>query len=164
MTRHADVAASTEVKATIPALAASPGASATAWCATWAPRRLARHNDPVADYPAGVLGLNATVNTNKRKIAADDFFKGMFETALAAGEIIVSVSFPVPKRAAYVKFKNPASRYAIVGVLAAETASGVRVAVTGAGPSVFRAKPLEDALAKSSRPTRRRAWRSAPPD
>ena len=148
MARHAEVASSSEVKKAIPALAALAGGIGD---------RMVRnmgtiggslaHNDPVADYPAGVLGLNATVNTNKRKIAADDFFKGMFETALAAGEIIVSVSFPVPRRAAYVKFKNPASRYAIVGVLAAETSGGARIAVTGAASGVFRVAAMEKALA-----------------
>jgi carbon-monoxide dehydrogenase medium subunit len=110
------------------------------------------HNDPVADYPAAVLGLNATVNTDRRKISADDFFKGMFETALDAGEIIVSVSFPLPRRAAYIKFRNPASRYAIVGVMAAETAGGVRVAVTGAASSVFRVAAMEQALAANWSP------------
>ncbi len=148
MTRHAEVARSEEVRAKIPALAGLAGGIGD---------RMVRnmgtlggslaHNDPVADYPAAVLGLNATVNTNKRKIAADDFFKGMFETALQTGEIIVSVSFPVPKRAAYIKFRNPASRYAIVGVLAAETGSGVRLAVTGAASSVFRVAAMEKALA-----------------
>ncbi len=148
MTRHAEVARSKEVQAKIPALASLAGGIGD---------RMVRNmgtiggslaqNDPVADYPAGVLGLNATINTNKRKIAADDFFKGMYETALQSGEIIVSVSFPVPKRAAYVKFKNPASRYAIVGVLAAETSGGVRVAVTGAASSVFRVAEMEKALA-----------------
>ena len=96
-----------------------------------------------------MLGLDATVNTNKRKIAADDFFKGLYETALADGEIITSVSFPVPTKAAYVKFVQPASRFALVGVFVAQTAGGVRVAVTGAGSSVFRAKALEDALSKN---------------
>lgn len=147
MTRHAEVAGSKEVQAKIPALASLAGSIGD---------RMVRnmgtiggslaHNDPVADYPAAVLGLNATVNTNKRRIAADDFFKGMFETALQTGEIIVSVSFPVPRRAAYVKFKNPASRYAIVGVMAAATAGGVRVAVTGAASCVFRVAAMEKAL------------------
>ncbi|MBM3570298.1 MAG: xanthine dehydrogenase family protein subunit M [Alphaproteobacteria bacterium] len=108
--------------------------------------------DPAADYPAALVGLGATVNTNQRKIAADDFFKGLFETALKPGEIVLSVSFPAPKRAAYRKFANPASRYAIVGVFVAETANGVRVAVTGAGPKVFRATALEQALAKKFAP------------
>jgi carbon-monoxide dehydrogenase medium subunit len=89
------------------------------------------------------------VITNRRRIAADDFFKGMYETALAADELITAVSFPVPKKAAYVKFPNPASRFALVGVFVAQTAAGVRVAVTGAASSVFRAKPLEDALSRS---------------
>jgi len=153
MTRHAEVARSAEVQAKIPALASLAGGIGD---------RMVRnmgtlggslaHNDPVADYPAAVLGLNATVNTDRRKIAADDFFKGMFETALDAGEIIVSVSFPVPRRAAYIKFRNPASRYAIVGVMAAETAGGVRVAVTGAASSVFRVAAMERALAANWSP------------
>jgi carbon-monoxide dehydrogenase medium subunit len=148
MTRHAEVAASADVKKAIPALAALAGGIGD---------RMVRnmgtiggsvaHNDPAADYPAAVLGLGATVITNKRKIAADDFFKGMFETALQAGEIITAVSFPTPKRAAYMKFKNPASRYAMVGVFVAETAGGPRVAVTGAGPGVFRVPEMEKALA-----------------
>ena len=107
------------------------------------------NNDPAADYPAAALALGATIKTNKREIAADDFFKGLFETALDAGEIITSVSFPIPEKAAYQKFRNPASRYAIVGVFVAKGAAGVRVAVTGAGPCVFRQKDMEAALAKS---------------
>jgi len=110
------------------------------------------NNDPAADYPAAVLGLNATVITNKRKIAADDFFKGMFETALAPDEIITAVSFPVAEKAGYAKFRNPASRYAIVGVMVAKTAGTVRVAVTGAGAVVFRQKEMEAALGKSWSP------------
>ncbi len=147
MMRHGEVAASSEVKRAIPALAA---------LAAGIGDRMVRNmgtiggsianNDPAADYPAGVVGLNATVVTNKRKIAADDFFKQLFETALAPGEIITAVSFPVPKRAAYMKFKNPASRYAIVGVFVADTAGGPRVAVTGAGPGVFRVPEMEKAL------------------
>jgi carbon-monoxide dehydrogenase medium subunit len=105
------------------------------------------NNDPAADYPAAVLALDATIHTNKRTIRAEDFFKGMFETALNAGEIITKIEFPIPKRAGYAKFPNPASRYAIVGVFVAETGRGVRVAVTGAGPSVFRAQSIEAALA-----------------
>jgi aerobic carbon-monoxide dehydrogenase medium subunit len=153
MTRHAEVAASKEVMQSIPALAALAASIGD---------RMVRNmgtiggsianNDPAADYPAGVLGLGAAVNTNKRKIAADQFFKGMYETALEAGEIIASVSFPVPKRAGYAKFKNPASRYAIVGVLVSEGANGVRVAVTGAGPSAFRVPEMEKALAAKFSP------------
>lgn len=103
--------------------------------------------DPAADYPAAVVGLNATVVTNKRRIAADDFFTGMFETALAEDEVITSVEFKKPDKAGYAKFPNPASRYAIVGVFVAKLGPEVRVAVTGAGPSAFRASAFESALA-----------------
>ncbi len=153
MTRHAEVAGSAEVKKAIPALA-----SLASGIGDRQVRNMGTiggsvaNNDPAADYPAALVGLGATIQTNKRKIAADDFFKGMFETALQAGEIITSVSFPVPKRAAYMKFKNPASRFAIVGVLVAETPSGVRVAVTGAGPGVFRVAEMEKALAAKFAP------------
>ena len=95
------------------------------------------------------MGLGASVTTDRRTIAGDDFFTGLFETALGEGEIVVSVSFPVPRRAAYAKFPNPASRYAIVGVMAAETGTGVRVAVTGAADHVFRASSMEAALAEN---------------
>ena len=105
------------------------------------------NNDPAADYPAAVLGLGATIVTQSRRIAADDFFRGMYETALEPGEIVTAISFPLPKRAGYVKFPNPASRYAIVGVFVSEGSSGVRVAVTGAGPGVFRVPAMEQALA-----------------
>ena len=147
MTRHAEVAASPEVRKAIPALASlaeSIGDRQIRNMGTLGGS--IAHNDPAADYPAAVLGLGATVTTNKRKIAADQFFKGLFQTALEAGEIITSVTFPCPKRAAYMKFKNPASRFAIVGVLVADTGSGVRVAVTGAGPCVFRVAEMEKAL------------------
>ncbi len=108
------------------------------------------NNDPAADYPAAVVGLNATVHTNSRKIAGDKFFTGMFETALGADEIVTAVEFPAPKRAGYAKFPNPASRYAMVGVMVAQLADGsVRVAVTGAGPKVFRVPEMEAALAKN---------------
>jgi aerobic carbon-monoxide dehydrogenase medium subunit len=105
------------------------------------------NNDPASDYPAAVVGLNATVRTNQREIAADDFFRGMFETALGDDEVIIAVSFPKPAKAGYMKFPNPASRYAIVGVMVAQTGGGVRVAVTGAGPCVFRLPDFERALA-----------------
>ena len=105
------------------------------------------NDDPSADYPAAVLGLGATIVTDEREIAADDFFRGMFETALANGELITAVSFPVPDNAAYVKFPNPASRYATVGVFIARFGKDVRVAITGAAPSVFRATGMEKALA-----------------
>ena len=148
MTPHSEVAGAAAVQKAIPALAALAGAIGDPHV---------RHrgtlggsianNDPAADYPAAVLGLGATVNTDRRSIAADDFFTGLFETALDEGEIVTSVRFPAPKRAAYAKFPNPASRYAIVGVMVAETGEGVRVAVTGAGACVFRAAEMESALA-----------------
>lgn len=152
-TRHAEVAASADVRKHIPALA-----SLAEHIGDRQVRNMGTlggslaNNDPAADYPAAVLGLGATVRTNKRTIAADDFFKGMYETALADDELITAVSFPVPKRAAYVKFPNPASRFALVGVFVAETAGGVRVAVTGAGPGVFRASEMEQALGKKFAP------------
>jgi carbon-monoxide dehydrogenase medium subunit len=153
MTRHADVAASPEVKKAIPALAslaASIGDRQVRNMGTLGGS--VAHNDPSADYPAAVLALGATINTNKRRIAADQFFRGMFETALETGEIITSVTFPCPKRAAYMKFKNPASRYAIVGVFVADSGNGVRVAVTGAAPCVFRVAEMEKALASKFAP------------
>jgi aerobic carbon-monoxide dehydrogenase medium subunit len=150
MTRHIEVAESAEVKKAIPALA-----SLAAHIGDPAVRNRGTlggsisNNDPAADYPAGVVGLNATVITDKRKIPADQFFTGMFETALQPGEIVTAVSFPVPEKAAYMKFPNPASRYAVVGVFVAKTKDGVRVAVTGAGPSVFRHQEMEAALSKN---------------
>jgi carbon-monoxide dehydrogenase medium subunit len=147
MTCHADVAASPEIRTSIPALASLASQIGD-------PQVRNRgtiggsiaNNDPAADYPAAVVGLGATVHTTQRTIAADDFFTGMFETALAPGELIVKIAFAIPKRAAYMKFRNPASRYAVVGVMVAETATGVRVAVTGAGPCVFRVAAMEQAL------------------
>jgi carbon-monoxide dehydrogenase medium subunit len=150
MTRHADVAESAEVQSAIPALAAlaaSIGDRQVRAMGTLG-GSLA-NNDPAADYPAAVLGLNATVQTTQRRIAADDFFQGLFTTALQEGELITAVSFPIPKRAAYLKFRQPASRFALVGVLVAQTDSGVRVAVTGGGNGVFRHQGLEQALAKN---------------
>ena len=149
MTRHADVASSREVRRAIPALARLAGGIGD---------RLVRNlgtlggsianADPGADYPAAVVGLAATVVTNRREIPADKFFTGLFETALKPGEIITRVDFPVPLRAGYAKFRNPASRFALVGVFVCDTSSGVRVAVTGAGPCVFRLKKMERTLAK----------------
>ena len=139
MTKHVEVATSDVVKSAIPGLAALAehiGDPAVRNRGTIGGS--IANNDPAADYPSAVVALGATVITNKRKIAAEDFFKGMFETALDPGEIINAVQFPIPEKAAYSKFPNPASRYAIVGVFVAKTGSGVRVAVTGAGPSVFR--------------------------
>ncbi|BCH16308.1 MULTISPECIES: xanthine dehydrogenase family protein subunit M [unclassified Mesorhizobium] len=106
------------------------------------------NNDPAADYPAALLALDATIVTNKREIAAEAFFTGLFETALEDGEVVTAVTFTAPTKAAYEKFRNPASRYAIVGVFVASGADGVRVAVTGAGDSgIFRSKEIEAALA-----------------
>jgi carbon-monoxide dehydrogenase medium subunit len=150
MTTHAEVATSAAVKAAIPALAS---------LAAGIGDRQVRHrgtiggslanNDPAADYPAGVLGLGGVIRTNKREIKADDYFKGLFETALQDGEIITAVHFPKPEKAGYVKFDQPASRFCLVGVMVAKTKSGVRVAVTGAGAGVFRPKELEAALSAS---------------
>jgi carbon-monoxide dehydrogenase medium subunit len=150
MTRHAEVASSPLVRESIPALnelAHGIGDPQVRNMGTLG--GALGNNDPAADWPAAVLGLAATVQTNKRKIAADDFFVGMFETALEVDELITAVSFPVPMKAAYVKFPNPASRFALVGVFVAQTASGVRVAVTGAAASVFRCKRLEEALSRN---------------
>ena len=151
---HAEVAASAVVKSTIPALAELAGHIGDAQVRNRGTLggSLA-HADPSADYPAAVVALKGTVRTDRRAIAADDFFKkGMFETALAADEVVVGVKFEKPERAAYAKFPNPASKYAIVGVLVAKYADGVRVAVTGAGASVFRIKAMEDALNKKFAP------------
>ena len=148
MTTHAAVAASADVKRAIPALAALAGGIGDIQV-----RNLGTiggsmaNNDPSACYPSAVLALGATITTNKRSIGADDYFRGMFTTALEAGEIITSVSFPIPAKAAYIKFKNPASRYAMVGVFVATGPKGTRVAVTGAGQrGVFRHADAEKAL------------------
>ena len=147
MVTHATVASSDAVRGAIPALADLAGIIGDAQVRNRGTLGgSVANSDPAADYPAAVLGLNAVVRTDSREIAADDFFRGMFDTALDAGEIITAISFPKPKRAAYTKFPNPASRYAIAGVMVAETGDGVRVAVTGAGSCAFRASELEDAL------------------
>jgi aerobic carbon-monoxide dehydrogenase medium subunit len=154
MTRHVEVATSPLVQQNIPSLAhlaeeigdplvrnmGTIGGSIA-------------NNDPTADYPAACLALGATIVTNKRRIKADDFFKGLFETALEPAEIVTKVMFPVPKRAAYVKFPNQASRYALVGVFVSKRGSENRVAVTGAGASgVFRVTSFEEALKKRFSP------------
>ena len=150
MTRHAEVAHSEVVKAAIPALAdLADGIGDPQVRNRGTIGGSIANNDPAADYPGAIVALGATVITNKRKIAGDDFFTGMFETALEPNEIVTAVSFPLVDKAAYAKFPNPASRYAIVGVFVAKTAAGVRVAVTGAGPCVFRVPEMEQALAKS---------------
>ncbi len=152
-TTHCEVASSTEVAKAIPALAdlaSLIGDPAVRHKGTLGGS--VANNDPAADYPAAVLGLGATVTTNRRSIAADDFFQGMFATALEEGEIVTEVSFPVPEKAAYKKFPNPASRYAMAGVFVAKFPDGIRVAVTGAGPCVFRVPEMEAALAGSFTP------------
>ncbi|OGI64294.1 MAG: carbon monoxide dehydrogenase [Candidatus Muproteobacteria bacterium RBG_16_60_9] len=152
-TRHSEVAASADVKKNIPALAAlADGIGDRQVRNMGTLGGSIANNDPAADYPAGVVGLGATIHTNKRKIAADDFFKGMYETALQQDEIITAVSFPIPKRAAYSKFHNPASRFALVGVFVCQGEGGMRVAVTGAASSVFRVSAMEQALAKNFAP------------
>jgi carbon-monoxide dehydrogenase medium subunit len=148
MTRHVDVANSDVVKNKIPALASLAGNIGD-------PQVRNRgtiggsiaNNDPAADYPAAVLGLNATIITNKREIAADDFFDGLFTTALDEDELLTAVKFPVADKAGYAKFPNPASRYALVGVMVAQTGGETRVAVTGASQDgVFRASDIESVL------------------
>jgi carbon-monoxide dehydrogenase medium subunit len=148
LAKHAEVAASVEVKAAIPALATMAhhigdvqvrnrgtiGGSVS-------------NNDPAADYPAAVLGLGATIRTSKREIAADDFFLGMFTTALETDEILTAISFPIPEKAGYAKMRNPASRYVMAGAFVSKGPQGVRVAINGAGPCVFRQADMEAALA-----------------
>jgi aerobic carbon-monoxide dehydrogenase medium subunit len=150
MTRHADVANSQVVKDALPALAEVPGSIGD-------PQVRNRgtiggsvaNNDPNADYPAACLGLGATIITNKRRIAADDYFTGMFSTALEENEIITKISFPIAKKAGYEKFKHPASGFALVGVFVSKRGPDIRVAVTGAGANgVFRVKSFEEALKK----------------
>jgi aerobic carbon-monoxide dehydrogenase medium subunit len=154
MSRHADVASNDAVKAAIPALAKLAGGIGDPHVRNMGTiGGSIANNDPSADYPAAALALGATIVTNKRRIPAQEFFTGLFETALEPGELITSVNFPIPQKAAYMKFANQASRYALVGVFVAKTADGVRVAVTGAGANgVFRAEALEAALAANFSP------------
>jgi aerobic carbon-monoxide dehydrogenase medium subunit len=162
---HADVANNADVQRVLPALA---------WLAGHIGDRQVRalgtiggslaNNDPAADYPAGVLGLDGTVVTDRRRISAEDFFVGMYETALQPDELIVAVEFPVPEKAAYEKFRNPASHFALAGVFVAKTAGGVRVAITGAAPSVFRATDMENALNADFTEAAARAVTIAPDD
>ncbi len=157
-TTHATVAASADVRRAIAALADLAGRIGD---------RQVRNvgtlggslanNDPAACYPAATLGLGATVHTQRRTIAADDFFQGLFTTALEESELITAVSFPVPKAAGWQKFKQPASRFSLVGVFVARFDAGVRVAVTGAGAGVFRCTALEQALARDWSPAAARA-------
>lgn len=150
MTTHGEVAKSSDVKGAIPALA---GMAANIGDAQVRNRGTIggsiANNDPAADYPSACLALGATIHTNKRSISADDFFVDLFETALDEGEVVTKVTFPVPEKAGYAKFPNPASRYALVGVFVAKTGGDARVAVTGAGPCVFRQGDMESSLASN---------------
>ncbi|NIW24550.1 MAG: carbon monoxide dehydrogenase [Gammaproteobacteria bacterium] len=153
MSSHSQVAENAKVREKIPALGAVAGGIGD-------PQVRNRgtlggsiaNNDPAADYPAALLGLGATIRTSQRDVSADDFFKQFFETVLDDDELVIAVTFPVPRRAAYLKFRTPGSRYALVGVMVAETQAGVRVAVTGAGPGVYREPRLEAALSDDFRP------------
>ena len=150
MATHASVAANADVRKAIPALAELAGGIGDPMVRNMGTIGGSIANaDPAACYPAAVLGLNATIHTDRRTIAADAFFTGLYETALQPGELITAVSFPTAQKAAYEKYKQPASRFALVGVFVAQTAGGVRVAVTGAKSHVFRATQIEQALAKS---------------
>ena len=148
MTRHAAVAESPEVRGAIPVLAALAGSIGDVQVRN---RGTIGGSicfaDPAADYPAGLLGLGATVTTDRRAIAADDFFTGLYETALEEGEIVVSVDFPIPERAGWAKFGNQASRFAVVAVMVSQAGGAVRLAVTGARSHVFRVPEMEAALA-----------------
>jgi len=146
-TRHVEVASSKEVGKSIPSLAIlAEGIGDPQVRNRGTIGGSIANNDPAADYPSACLALNAKIHTSKRKIPADKFFKGMFETDLKKGELIESVEFEIPEKSAYAKFPNPASRYALVGVYIAKLKTGVRVAVTGVESCVFRCKKLEDAL------------------
>ena len=153
MTRHADVARHADVRATIPALAQLAGGIGDRQVrAVGTLGGSIANNDPAADYPAAALALGATIVTTEREIAADDYFQGLFATALDEGELITAIRFPQPRRAAYMKFRQPASLFALIGVFVAQTDAGVRVAVTGGGNGVFRHAGLEAALSASFTP------------
>lgn len=154
MESHAEVAASALVRERIPALADLAGGIGDPQVRNRGTLGGSLANaDPAADYPAAILGLGATIHTDRRAIAADDFFTALFETALEEGELITAVEFPIPRRAAYRKFKNPVSRYAIVGVMLADFGDHVRLAVTGAAACAFRIPEMEAALAGEFSPT-----------
>ena len=153
MTRHVDVAESPGVRGKVPMLAdLAAGIGDPAVRNRGTIGGSVANNDPSADYPAAVLALDAIVVTDRREIAADAFFKGLFTTALEPDEIITAVRFPIPSAGGYAKFKSPASRYALVGVCVARQAGKVRVAVTGAGPGVFRVGAMEAALENAFTP------------
>jgi aerobic carbon-monoxide dehydrogenase medium subunit len=153
MTTHATVASSPDVQRAIPALAELAEGIGDPMVRNMGTLGGSIANaDPAADYPAALVALGATVQTDKRSIPAESFFTGLYETALQPGELVVAVTFPVPQRAAYAKLKQPASRFALVGVFVSQAANGVRVAVTGAGSTAFRVTAMEDALAKRFAP------------
>ena len=153
MATHAAVARNADVKRIAPAIAELAGGIGDPMVRNMGTIGGSLANaDPAACYAAGVLAFDATIQTDRRTIAADDFFTGLWETALQPGELITAVTFPQVQRAAYVKYKQPASRFALVGVFVSQGAGGVRVAVTGAKSSVFRAAPIEEALAKGFTP------------
>ncbi len=153
LTRHAEVAGSDVVKGAIPALARLAGTIGDVQVRNRGTiGGSVSNNDPAADYPAAVLGLGATVVTDRRRIAADDFFTGMFSTALEPGELLVAIEFPIPEKAGYAKMKNPASRYVMTGAFVSKGPQGVRVAINGAGPCVFRQTEMEKALAANWSP------------
>ncbi len=153
MTTHAAVAASPEVRSSIPALARlAEGIGDRQVRNRGTAGGSLANSDPAADYPAAALALGAVLRTTRRPIPADAFFKGLFETALEPGELLTAMEFPVPDRAAYVKLPQPASRFALVGVFLAQTGGAVRVAVTGAAPCVFRVREMEEALARRFAP------------
>ena len=153
-TKHAEVARSKEVKKAIPSLAAlAEGIGDPQVRNRGTIGGSIANNDPAADYPSACLALNAIIHTSKRKIQADKFFKGMFETDLKKGELIEAIEFKVPDKSSYVKFPNPASRYAIVGIYVAKLKKEVRVAVTGVESCVFRCKKLEGVLSSDFSPS-----------
>ncbi|MBY0334242.1 MAG: xanthine dehydrogenase family protein subunit M [Acetobacteraceae bacterium] len=153
MAKHKEIAESAEVQAAIPALAKMAGSIGDIQVRNRGTiGGSVANNDPAADYPAAVLALGATVVTSKRRIAADEFFQGMFTTALQPDELLVAIEFPVPQRAGYAKMRNPASRYVMAGAFVAKIADGVRVAINGAGPGVFRQKAMEAALSANWSP------------
>jgi carbon-monoxide dehydrogenase medium subunit len=150
MTRHAEVASHADLRVRFPALGAlAEGIGDPMVRNMGTIGGSIANNDPAADYPAVLLALDATIVTTERRIAAADFFLGLFETALRPTEIVVAVELPIPERAAYLKFRHPASRFALVGVFVAQTKAGARVAVTGAGPCAFRVPEMEAALTSS---------------
>ncbi len=150
MTTHGEVAHSEAVKRVIPGLAELAGMIGDpAVRNTGTIGGSVSNNDPAADYPGAIVALGATIRTNKREIPGESFFLGMFETALEPDEIVTAVHFPKPEKAKYMKFRHPASRYAMAGAFVAKTSGGIRVAITGAGPCVFRSTDMEQALSQN---------------